>query len=217
LKRSSQPLPTALAIIFIISYGINLYVQQQLLSALWLIGISLGYILYRSGICFSAICRDPFLFNDFSTARAVLVLLIISFAGTFMFQIYSNVNGMDIPGKFHSWGVHTAIGGILFGIGMVLAGGCAAGTLQRIGEGFILFLIVLSGLVLGSTLGAAHFSWWTTRFASFKPLFLPEIFGWAAGGILTLTILGGLFYLTFVLEKYPSLQNKEDQTWAQKN
>lgn len=41
--------------------------------------------------------------------------------------------------------MNTVVGGIIFGIGMVIAGGCASGMLMRIGEGFEMHLITLVG------------------------------------------------------------------------
>jgi hypothetical protein len=56
------------------------------------------------------------------------------------------------PGDFpyiKEAGVHNVIGGIIFGIGMVLAGGCASGTLFRVGEGNVSSVIALIGMLCG--------------------------------------------------------------------
>jgi len=49
-------------------------------------------------------------------------------------------------------GWHTIVGGFLFGLGMVIAGGCASGTLFRIGEGSVQLLFALPGGMLGAAL-----------------------------------------------------------------
>lgn len=208
MKKNSQ-LSLALAVLlFIIALGLKIYLYQKIFLAIWLIGISIGFVLYRSGICFSSMYQDIILFRNFSMARAVLILLIISSIGINSMQVYAHFNGQLIPGKFHSVGFHTAIGGFLFGLGMTLAGGCASGTMQRIAEGFLLFWLVLLGMVVGSVIGAYHFSWWVTNFFSHKSVFLPDIFGWVFGGLASIILLGGLFYLTFILEKRPVFTGK---------
>ncbi len=43
----------------------------------------------------------------------------------------------------------------MFGIGMVIAGGCASGTLMRVGEGFAMQMLSLLFFVIGSLIGAS--------------------------------------------------------------
>ncbi|MBI4689984.1 MAG: YeeE/YedE family protein [Nitrospirae bacterium] len=48
------------------------------------------------------------------------------------------------------FGIHTLIAGLIFGVGMVLAGGCASGSLYKIGEGNgTSFLAAFFGLCIG--------------------------------------------------------------------
>jgi uncharacterized protein len=52
------------------------------------------------------------------------------------------------------------IGGLIFGIGMVLAGGCVVGTLYKAGSGSALSMTALVGLIIGSGLYAeVHPAW----------------------------------------------------------
>lgn len=217
MKKNSQLFLVTAVVLFIIAFGLKIYLYQRVFLAIWFIGISIGFVLYRSGICFSSMFQDIILFRNFSMARAVLVLTIISFIGINLMQIYAHLNGQTIPGKFHSVGFNTAIGGFLFGLGMTLAGGCASGTLQRIAEGFLLFWLVLFGMVLGSVVGAYHFSWWVTNFFSHKSVFLPDVFGWVFGSSASIIILGSLYCLTFIFEKKPVIKRKRCENCYKKN
>ena len=67
---------------------------------------------------------------------------------------------------------------MLFGIGMMLGGGCASGTLMRVGEGFTMHLLVLVFFIFGSLFGANNFGWWSKQFVPAKGVFLPDILGW---------------------------------------
>ena len=48
------------------------------------------------------------------------------------------------------FGLGTAVGAAIFGVGMTLAGMCAAGTLQRLGEGYVIAWASLLGILLGA-------------------------------------------------------------------
>ncbi len=208
MKKTLQTSLVLTVLFLIIAFGLKVYLFQKSFLLIWLIGIAIGFVLYRSGICFSTMYQDIFLFRDFSTLRAVLILIIVSLIGINIIQVYAYLHGQTIPGKFHSVGVHTAAGGFLFGLGMVLAGGCASGTLQRIGEGFLLFWFVLFGMFFGSILGAYHYSWWITNFFSFKPVFMSDVFGWVTGGLISFFALGSIFYATFMVEKRVSTRKR---------
>ena len=60
------------------------------------------------------------------------------------------------------FGVHTLIAGLIFGVGMVLSGGCASGSLYKIGEGNgTSILAALFGLSIGQAIFAdvSWFNW----------------------------------------------------------
>lgn len=88
-----------------------------------LIGFLLGYALHRSRFCFAGAFRDFILFRDGGLFKALVISLGLStllFAGI---QYYYMISSETIPGNFYSIGLYTIIGGILFGFGMVIAGG----------------------------------------------------------------------------------------------
>src|SRR5690606_18257501 len=108
------------------------------------------------------------------------------------------INGQEIPGQIAIKPISpaTVIGGILFGIGMVLAGGCASGLLMRTGEGFLTQMVALIFFIIGSLWGAHDFSWWHDKFISKgKSIFLPDVFGWLGGIIIQLIFIALLYIL----------------------
>ena len=79
---------------------------------------------------------------------------------------------------------------------MVIAGGCASGTLMRVGEGFQMQMLSLVFFVIGSLVGANNFGWWHKVFISKGPsVFLPDIFGWAGAVVVQLLIIAGVYIL----------------------
>lgn len=84
----------------------------------------------------------------------------------------------------------------MFGIGMVIAGGCASGTLMRVGEGFLMQLLALVFFVIGSLWGVKHIEFWRTNFMNKgKALFLPDAIGWFPALVVQFGLLLGLYIL----------------------
>lgn len=72
------------------------------------------------------------------------------------------------------------LGGVLFGIGMVLAGGCVVGTLYKLGSGSLPAVGSFIGLIVGSTLYAEFHPFWkqlslSTRLSSSANI--PQLLG----------------------------------------
>ncbi len=134
----------------------------------------------------------------------MLIALAITTIGFTAIKYGAFVNGGSIPGQGYIMpiSVATAVGGIMFGIGMVIAGGCASGTLMRVGEGFGMQILSLFFFVIGSLIGANHMGWWTLNFNATAPkIFLPDVFGWAGAVIIQLAIIGLLYIAADLYEK----------------
>ncbi|MGN7613836.1 YeeE/YedE thiosulfate transporter family protein [Magnetococcales bacterium HHB-1] len=106
-----------------------------------LAAIGIGIVLQRSRLCFSKAVREPFMTGDGSHAKAVMLAILII---TPLAALIIDRGGMDvygiIPPRF--W-LGSLFGGLIFGIGMVFAGGCATSTLWRFAEGNIKMLFTL--------------------------------------------------------------------------
>jgi len=86
-------------------------------------------------------------------------------------------------------GVHTALGGLLFGVGMVVAGGCVSGSLYRMGEGYVASWVAFAGVMGGLLASAYTWNWWWDHFISTAPRWwLPNWLGHP--GALTVTLAG---------------------------
>src|SRR5215472_12516433 len=88
-------------------------------------------------------------------------------------------------------GITTILGGLLFGVGMVLAGGCISGSLFRSAEGYVGSWVAIAGAVVG--LGAMSQTWnwwWSVALGSEPKLWLPALFNLGYGGALLLTLAG---------------------------
>lgn len=202
-KPKKNQIPFGLILVaIIVAIGIWLGTSSGKLVLFWTTGICFGVILQKGRFCFTASMRDPYLTGSTSVTRAVLVAFGVATVGFAAIKYGYDVMGLPMPGMSYvvpiSFG--TVIGAFIFGVGMVIAGGCASGTLMRVGEGFHMQLLSLLFFVVGSLLGAQHFGWWKEHVISKgKAVFLPDVFGWAGALFVQLLIIGLLYVAA---EKY---------------
>ena len=105
-----------------------------------------------------------------------------------------------VPGEAHILpvGISTVVGGLLFGFGMVLSGGCVSGSLYRMAEGYVASWVSMAGILVGLGLLAHTWNWWwQVSISSESMLWIPSKFnlGYGGGVALTLIVLFGLFLL----------------------
>ena len=196
-KPKKSQIPYGLTVLLImVAIGIALSFKSSTLALYWLFGSCFGFVLQKSRFCFTASFRDPVITGSTSITKAVMVALAITTIGFTAIKYGAYVNGLPIPGMNYvvPVGVATIVGGILFGTGMVIAGGCASGTLMRVGEGFGMQMLSLFFFIVGSLLGASHFGFWKINFISNSPkIFLPDYFGWFGAVVLQLLVIGCLW------------------------
>lgn len=190
-KKSQIPLGI-LAVLLIVAIGLFILTRSPQLGFFWFTGIGFGFILQKARFCFTASLRDPFLTGGTSLTKAVLTAFAITSIGFWAIMYGAHLVGAPVPGMgfVAPIGVHTAVGAFIFGIGMVISGGCASGTLMRVGEGFAMQMLSILFFVVGSVLGAATFGWWQLNFIAVSPrVHLPELFGWFGAIVVQLLII----------------------------
>ncbi len=111
-----------------------------------LIGAIFGFVLQRGRMCMNSAFRDIILLKEYKLAKAVVIALLVCMIGFGIMVLTSIVPGLS-PKPLTLLGSIT--GGVIFGMGMVLAGGCASGTTYRVGEGMVGSLIALLGFCIG--------------------------------------------------------------------
>jgi uncharacterized membrane protein YedE/YeeE len=202
-KKKKNQIPMGIiATIVLIGIGLFLNTISSTVALYWVIGIGFGIILQRGRFCFTASMRDPYLTGSTSLTRAVLIAFAITTVGFTAIKYGYFVKGLPIPGMGYVVPISfaTIAGAFLFGIGMVIAGGCASGTFMRLGEGFQQQLLVIVFFIAGSLWGAHDFGWWKETFISKGPsIFLPDVFGWMGAVIVQLLFI---FMLYYIAEKY---------------
>lgn len=118
-----------------------------------LVGIIFGFALQRGRFCMNSAIRDSILLQDYVLLKAVGVAVLVQMIG---FALLSWMSVIKISPTPLFWGANL-VGSFIFGIGMVLAGGCASGVTYRVGEGMVSALSALIGLAISATLTAMGF------------------------------------------------------------
>ncbi len=158
----------------------------------WAFGLAFGFVLQRSRFCFASAFRDLFLFGGSATLKGILAGMAVASVGFALLESKMvALPGLGLlPPEAHLFplGLHLVVGGVLFGIGMSLAGGCVSGTLYRLGEGYAASYVALLGILVGLSLGAHTWGFWWERTISTGPVvWLPAYLGY--GGALAVTLL----------------------------
>lgn len=98
-----------------------------------LIGLIFGFILQRTRFCLTGGFRDMYIARNNTLFYAFLIAITVESIG-----VLSLIQLGIIGNPYEEFSVLGAIvGSYLFGIGIVLAGGCATGTWYRAGEGLL--------------------------------------------------------------------------------
>jgi uncharacterized membrane protein YedE/YeeE len=144
------------------------------------LGLCAGAVMHRSDFCLAGMFRDLFLFRRVERLRSLVLLVLATMVLIEAARLFGLVPNYPIPLLYAPSAANVA-GGALFGVGMVLAGGCVVGTLYRIGAGRLLSVAAFAGLVVGSAAYAEFAPAWgalakrTTLFAG--KVTLPQILG----------------------------------------
>jgi len=196
VKKKNQVGHGIALLVLIAVFGWYISTIRSALALRWMLGIAFGFVLQRSRFCFTASMRDPVLTGSTSLSRAVIIAVLVAMVGFSSIQYAAFSAGDPIPGNISPVGLHTLIGGIIFGIGAVIAGGCASGTLMRVGEAYVMNMLALFFFIVGSGFGAYSFGWLKEHLIGSSPkVFLPDVFGWPVAFFGQILVLGGLYWL----------------------
>ncbi|RPI36629.1 MAG: YeeE/YedE family protein, partial [Nitrospiraceae bacterium] len=108
-------------------------------------GVIFGFILQRGRFCMNSAFRDTIFIKDFTYFHAYLLALTVMLIGSQALQDLDIIH-MKAQSFFP---LANIIGGYIFGLGIVLAGGCGSGITYRVGEGQLASWVAVFGFFLG--------------------------------------------------------------------
>ena len=201
--RKAQPI-VGFVVISLVFVGIFTYdaFDYPTRGGFLLFGLLAGIVMQRTRFCFVRAFREPFMTGEADATKAVAVAVIISVTG-FTILKWTDLRDWEtfvFPGFWFG----SFVGGIIFGIGMSLAGGCASGSLWRAGEGHVkLWFALLAFALVGSV-----FRMWLVaeglRAKLGTQVFLPDVIGWK----MALLSIIGLMVLWYWLAMWNQVKKK---------
>jgi uncharacterized membrane protein YedE/YeeE len=110
-------------------------------------GLVFGFVMQRGGFCLTRAISNAALMGDTTILRAYVLALLVAMVGV---QILGVTGAVEIPLRPLHW-LANVVGGALFGVGMIVSGGCSGSTWYRLGEGAVGAAVVLLGFAIGAT------------------------------------------------------------------
>ena len=185
-----------------ILFSVLFSASDATLASVWMLSNVTGFTLQRSRFCFASGFRDLFLFGSGFTLKGILTGLFISTVGfsAIMHWLVPNTGLGMLPPEAHIFpvGLSTITGGLIFGFGMVIAGGCVSGSLYRLGEGYVTSISSILCISIGMILAMMSWSWWNDNVIKYEPtLWLPQIqnIGYSWSIVITTITISALFLL----------------------
>ncbi len=164
-----------------------------------ILGLASGIVMHRSDFCIAGMFRDLFLFRNSPLLRSLILLIALSMllfesarlVGILSYTLPSSLFGLP--------SLTNLLGGMIFGVGMVLAGGCVVSTLYKLGSGSLPAACAFVGLITGSALYAEFHPQWkqlTTATRLGNSATLPQLLGLSPTLVIFIILIatGGILY-----------------------
>ena len=169
------------------------------IGGLLFFGLLIGLTMHRSRFCFVRAFRCPFMTGESDMVKVVAMSLMIYGAGSAV--IKWNFLQDAAMGVHHPFWFGSLAGGLIFGVGMLLAGGCASSTLWRIGEGHTKLMVTLVAFALTNSMAFKVLGKYNLQDKLGKGLFMPDVFTWQ--------VTMPLFFSVLLIWAFVAIWNEE--------
>ncbi|HAK88442.1 MAG TPA: hypothetical protein DHV16_10365 [Nitrospiraceae bacterium] len=175
------------------------------------LGAILGFVFHRSDLCMAGMFRDIFLLKRTFLLRILFLQVVVTMVFFFIAKKLGLI-GLYPPPNLGLASLGTIMGGIVFGAGMVLAGGCVMGTLYKMGSGSIISIIAFAGLIIGSAIFAEFYPAWlqiTKKTAVSEAVLLSQL---ADENLLTIPVL---IFSSIIILRWINLKKLSQKAYAE--
>jgi len=182
------------------------------LSGVILIAACLGYTMQRGRWCMVQGFREPHMTGDCTLAKSVMlsVFIVAIGAAVLKYAVPMRAEGDAVLASMNyvrgTFGWGGVVGGFIFGLGAMFAGGCGSGTLWRVGEGQVKLIMVVPFFSITSSIMTAWF-----RDQEFEAdgvlgsyVYLPDALGYGP----TLLIIGLAMICWYIVVTWNEETNK---------
>lgn len=109
------------------------------------VGLAAGVVLQRGRFCMNSAFRDTIFIQDFTFLKASLIALLVAMVGA---NLLEDIGQIEQLRRQVFAPVGNIVGGYIFGLGIVLAGGCGSGIWFRVGEGLVSAFFTVLGFAI---------------------------------------------------------------------
>lgn len=182
------------------------------MGGMLLMAAALGYSMQRGRWCMVQGFREPHMTGDCTMAKSVMLSIFIVAIGAAVLKygVPMRLEGEPVlaaenyvRGTF-GWG--GVVGGFIFGLGAMFAGGCGSGTLWRVGEGQVKLMMVVPFFAITTSIVTAWFQ--ENDFEADGVLgasvYLPDVMGYGP----TLLLIGAVLVAWYLVVTWNEETNK---------
>ncbi len=173
------------------------------LGVIFLFAALIGVANQRSRFCIVKAFREPFMTGDGEMTKAVIISFAVAITGFTVLKYAELTEAMAQVAS--SAGIPAIAGGVIFGFGMMLAGGCASGSMWRAAEGHVKLMLAVFFFVLSAA--ATHlFLVIKVEYSYSNRVFLPEALdSWTASLLLVGVVMAAWYAMAAWNEKTEKL------------
>jgi len=199
-RINKQPLIIVSAAVLLTAIALSAAIGLWVIMALP-IGFLFGFFLQKGDLCGAAGCSEVLVFRSWDKLYGIWICIVTCMVGFAFLDLFGWITLNPQPFRW----ANNIVGGLIFGAGSVLAGGCVTGVLYKSGTGNLNSIAAIVGMPIGlfsvwyGFLNPTYkwMAWLTIRAKSGAPLALPALTGISYQGLtlvfLTLTFLVTLF------------------------
>ena len=182
------------------------------LPGLLLLAAAIGYAMQRGRWCMIQGFREPHMTGDAKLAKSVALSIVIVAIGMVVlkYSVPTRLGGDPVLNPMYyvrgTFGWGGLVGGFIFGVGAMFAGGCGSGTLWRVGEGQIKLWLVVPFFALSNSLVIALFTRFQVEENGYlgKYVYLPDVMGYGP----SLWLIIGFAFLWYMVVSWNEESNK---------
>lgn len=170
--------------------------KKSLLYIALIFGFIFGFVIAKGQVCFTSCFRDLFLFGRDIASKAAFSAMILAAIIAFAFVLQGQGT------KVVELSPAIALGGFLFGFGIVFAGGCECGWMFRSCEGQVHFIIVGVANIVGTMILALSYDKMPSWLIEGQKVNLITHFGKFGALMATIAMLVCVLLLIFAYKTY---------------
>jgi uncharacterized membrane protein YedE/YeeE len=117
-------------------------------------GLVFGFLLQKGGVTRYNVIVNQFRFKDFTVLKTMLTAIVVGAIGIYAMLQFGMIKGLQVKGAELAM---NGMGGLIFGVGMVLLGYCPGTALAAVGQGSRDAVVGIVGALVGAAVYAESY------------------------------------------------------------